>query len=68
MADTSTAHTDILRDIARSKAEIDAAITDMHETVIRSRALIEQTRKFLRKTVPAPSDSLPRPVVPLATR
>jgi vacuolar-type H+-ATPase subunit H len=48
MADTSTAHIDILRDIAQSESEIDAAIYDMRETVIRTRGAIEQTRKLLR--------------------
>ena len=47
MADASTAHIDILRDIAQSKADIAAAVADMHVTVIRTRALLQQARKLV---------------------
>jgi hypothetical protein len=40
---------EILRSIEKSKAPIDAAIVEMHETVIMTRARIEQTRAWLRE-------------------
>ncbi len=40
---------EILLSIAASKAQIDAAIVEMHETVIVSRANIELTRAWLRE-------------------
>lgn len=53
MADTSPApysraQCDMLRDISRRNAEIDAAIADMNETIIRTRSTIDQSRKLLR--------------------
>jgi hypothetical protein len=47
VAHISIARTDILLSIAHSKAGIAAAIADMHETVVRTREVIEQTRKLL---------------------
>jgi hypothetical protein len=47
VAHISIARADILLSIAHSKAGIDAAMADMHETIVRTREIIEQTRKLL---------------------
>ncbi len=40
---------EIMRSIEASKAQIDAALVEMHETVTVSRAQIELTRAWLRE-------------------
>ncbi len=50
--------TEILRSIERTKARIDAAIVEMHETVSASRAQIELTRAWLREL----DQKLPLPI------
>lgn len=50
MADTSTARDSIRREIGRSQADLEVAIADMRDTVLRTRETIEETHRLLRQT------------------
>lgn len=46
---TRSQHAEILRSLEESKAQIRAAMINMHETVLVSRALVEVTCGWLRE-------------------